>query len=117
MASGDHLPTMQPAYPSGMLDIETVRGGDDLQVRLTGELDRSFVDRVEEVISVAETTSARAIVVDLSDLEFIDSAGLSMLMTAHTRTRTDGQTLRFVPSSHDAVTQMVAVTGLDTIFN
>jgi anti-sigma B factor antagonist len=117
MAPTENLATGHFPLPSGMLEIDTVRGGDDLCLRLSGEMDLAFVDRVEEAIRVAEKSAARAIVVDLSDLEFMDSVGLAMLLQAHTRTRLDGQTLSFVPSSHDAVRQLVAVTGTSKIFD
>jgi anti-sigma B factor antagonist len=108
--------TRYPALPSGVLDIDTIQRGDAICLHLSGELDLAFADRVEEVIRAAEESTARAIVVDLSDLEFIDSTGLGMLLRAHARTREDGQTLRFVPSSHDAVTQVVAISGTSEIF-
>jgi len=68
-------------------------------------------------IRVAEESTARVIVIDLADLEFLDSAGLTVLLRVHTRTRQDGQRLRFVPSEHDGVTQLVAVTGTSEIFD
>src|SRR3954462_7260182 len=111
MTPSDNLATEHSVLPSGMLEMETIRGGDDLCLRLSGELDLAFVGRVDEAIRVAEKGTGRAIVVDLTDLQFMDSAGLNMLLKAHARTRQDGQTLRFLPSSHDVVTRLVAVTG------
>jgi len=117
MTPSNNFATEHSVLPSGMLEMDTVRGGDDLYLRLSGELDLAFVGRVDEAIRVAEKGTARAIVVDLSDLQFMDSAGLTMLVRAHARSRQDGQTLRFLPSSHDAVTQLVAVTGMSKIFD
>jgi len=117
MASSVTRDTVLPALRSGVLEIDTVRGDDDLCLRLSGELDLAFVDRVEEAIRVAEKSTARTIVVDLSELEFLDSAGLAMLLRAHSRSRVDGQTLTFVPSTHDGVTQLMDVTGTSKIFN
>src|SRR5215204_7082547 len=95
----------------GVFEIDTVRAGPALWLRLSGELDLASVEKLEEAIRVAEESTARVIVIDLADLEFLDSAGLTVLLRAHTRTRRDGQRLRFVPSEHDGVTQLVAVTG------
>jgi anti-sigma B factor antagonist len=117
MASSGTGGTVVPALRSGVLEIDTVQGGDDLCLRLSGELDLAFVDRVEEAIRVAEKSTARAIVIDLSELEFLDSAGLAMLLRAHSRSREDGQTLSFVPSTHDGVIQLIALTGTSKIFN
>jgi anti-sigma B factor antagonist len=116
MAPSDNREIGQSARQSGMFGIDAVRGGDDLCLRLSGELDMASVEKLEEAIRVAEESTARTISIDLSDLEFMDSAGLTVLLRAHTRTRQDGQTLRFMPSSHDAVTQLVAVTGTRKIF-
>jgi hypothetical protein len=44
------------------------------------------------------------------------AAGLAMLLRAHARTRQDGQTLSFVPSNHDGVTQLIAVTDTGRMF-
>jgi len=110
--SSGHL---EPA--GGAFEIDTVRAGPALWLRLSGELDLASVEKLEVAIRVAEESTARVIVIDLADLEFLDSAGLTVLLRAHTRTRQDGQRLRFVPSEHDGVTQLVAVTGTSEIFD
>jgi anti-sigma B factor antagonist len=107
----------RPALPSGMFEIETTRAGPALLLRLSGELDMASVEKLEEAISVAEESTAREIVIDLGELEFMDSCGLRVLLRAYTRTRQDGQRLKFVPSSHDAVTQLIAVTGTSEMFD
>jgi anti-sigma B factor antagonist len=117
MAPSDNRETGHSALPSGMFEVDTLRGGDDLCLRLSGELDLASVEKLEVAIRVAEKTTARAIFIDLSDLEFMDSAGLTALLRAYTRTRQDGQRLRFLPSSHDAITQLIAVTGTSKIFD
>jgi len=101
----------------GVFEIDTVRAGPALWLRLSGELDLASVEELEEAICVAEESTAREIVIDLADLEFMDSAGLRVLLRAHTRTRQDGQRLRFVPSNHDGVTQLIAVTDTRKIFD
>jgi anti-anti-sigma factor len=100
-----------------MFEIETTRAGPALLLRLSGELDMASVEKLEEAISVAEESTAREIVIDLGELEFMDSCGLRVLLRAYTRTRQDGQRLKFVPSSHDAVTQLIAVTGTSEMFD
>jgi anti-anti-sigma factor len=104
--------------PAGaVFEIDTVRAGPALWLRLSGELDLASVEKLEEAISVAEEGTARVIVIDLAELEFMDSAGLAVLLRAHSRSRQDGQRMRFVPSEHDGVTQLVAVTGTSEIFD
>jgi anti-sigma B factor antagonist len=56
------------------------------------------------------------IVVDLSRTEFCDSSGLSVLVRALRRARSEGGELRLVVSTH-AVRRIIAVTGVGTIFS
>src|SRR3954464_3023441 len=55
---------------------------DDVVIaRVTGELDLAGAPATGEAIGVAVPTSARALVVDFSGLEFIDSSGIAILFT------------------------------------
>jgi anti-sigma B factor antagonist len=117
MASSEEDSSEHLGLACGVFEIDTVRAGPALWLRLSGELDLASVEKLEEAISVAEESTAREIVIDLAELEFMDSAGLAALLRAHTRTRQDGQRLRFLPSNHDGVTQLIAVTGTRKIFD
>ena len=110
MGPSDIAETGHSALQSGMFDIDTIRGEDGLCFRLSGELDVGSVDKLEEAIRVAEKSDERMIVVDLSDLEFIDSTGLSALLKAKLRSRQNGQRVTVMPSKHDAVTRLFALT-------
>jgi anti-sigma B factor antagonist len=101
----------------GVFEIHTGRLGDQLRLGLSGELDLASADELDEAIQVAEEGPARAIVLDLTDLQFIDSTGLQVLLKAHARSKENGRRLRFAPSSHEAVRQLIAVTGTGEIFD
>jgi anti-sigma B factor antagonist len=100
-----------------MFEIQTVRTGDDLFLLVSGDLDLASADKLEEAIRVAEKATAGAIVVDLTKVRFMDSIALAMLLRAHTRSQQDGDRIRFMASKHDAVRQLVAVTGTSRMFN
>jgi anti-sigma B factor antagonist len=53
--------------------------GDVIVARLTGELDIAGAPSTGNQIEEAVPTSARGLVVDMSELEFIDSSGVAML--------------------------------------
>ena len=106
----------QTAVPRRLFEIETVQKGDAFWLRLSGELDLASVEELEEAIRLAEDEPARAIVVDLADLQFMDSTGLQVLLEAYARSRENGQRLKFLPSRHESVRQLVAVTGTSEIF-
>lgn len=51
-------------------------------IRLVGELDTSNVDRVRAATAKAVSEGALRLVFDLSDLDFIDSSGITVLLAA-----------------------------------
>jgi anti-anti-sigma factor len=66
---------------------------------------------------LAEEGSARRVVVDLTDVQFIDSTALSALLKAYLRSQENGHRLRFLPSEHEAVARLIAITGTSRIFD
>ena len=54
-------------------------------IELVGELDLDGAPRLEEALRAAEAGDAASIVVDLGQLEFIDSTGLRLLVLAADR--------------------------------
>jgi anti-anti-sigma factor len=87
----------------------------ELWLRLSGILVGATVKDFEKAIRAALQASPREVVVDLTALERIDDTGLTALLKAHLRSRQHGLPIRFVPSDHQAVRQLVAVTGTDEI--
>ena len=59
-------------------------------VALSGEFDLSSAYRVDAKLRSIERTEPDMLVVDLRDLVFMDSAGLSRLLAAHRRARRGG---------------------------
>jgi anti-sigma B factor antagonist len=96
--------------------IKSNRKGDSVIVAVAGEIDLSTADQLDGAIRQAEKTEISRIVVDLSAMSFIDSTGLSVLLEAIKRTRMDGNRLSFVPSKHEAVTRLLALTDTKEMF-
>jgi anti-sigma B factor antagonist len=88
--------------------INTRRNGDSAAIALSGELDGASADELDAVIQQVEETDVGRIVVDLSGVSFIDSTGLSALLSA--KKRSPGR-LSYIPSNHDAVTRLLELTG------
>jgi anti-anti-sigma factor len=84
-------------------------------LRLSGELVSATVGDFEKAIGAALQGSPREVTLDLTGVETIDEAGLTALLKAHLRSRQRGFPIRFVPSDHEAVRQLVAVTGTEEI--
>jgi len=82
-------------------------------VALSGEFDMAAVPHVRTLLLGLESDDPREIVVDLSELGFIDSSGLSVLIDAHERCL---GARAFVALSGTGPTQRVlAMTGVDQL--
>ena len=92
----------------GALFVDTKRARDEATVTVAGELDVSNAEALDRAIRDAEESDARRIVIDMRELAFIDSTGLSVLLSA--RRRLDDRRLRFVASKHDPVIRVIALT-------
>ena len=90
-----------------MLDVR----GDDAVVTMGGELDLATRDEAEAVIIEAEAVATRAVVLDLRELRFLGSTGLSILVASAGRTTLRGIGHEIVPS--EGVRRLLAMTGVD----
>ena len=106
---------MGDAYTNSIPEVFAItsrRSGDLVIIAISGELDLAKSDQLEEAIRDAEKEDCKTIFLDLREVSFIDSMGLSVLMEA--RRRSDR--IRIVPSKHDAVTRLVALTSTEEAF-
>jgi anti-sigma B factor antagonist len=83
-------------------------------VRLAGEFDLSSETRFKEELGRVLDGDTRSFVIDLQDLEFIDSTGLRMLVQADAVARKDGVDFRVV-CGNGQVREVLRVTGLDDL--
>lgn len=83
-------------------------------VRLTGEIDVTTAARLREYLAGVNAAEA-GIVVDLTGVEFLDSAGLGVLVGALKRTRARGATMHLVCPCR-RIRDVLAVTGLTRLF-
>jgi anti-anti-sigma factor len=96
------------------LSVETVAGPGEGQVRviLTGELDLSTADRVEQELEQVEADGPELITLDLRGLKFLDSTGLRVVLSADGRARKDDRRLEVVPGP-PAVHRVFRIALLD----
>ena len=85
-------------------------------VRAAGDLDAYTAPGLSETLHEATGTGARLLVVDLSRVTFIDSAGLGALVGAHLRMLEAGGALRIVEPPA-LVGRAFALTGLDEVLD
>lgn len=69
----------------GRMTMCSEREGDVHTISLAGELDLASAEKVQVELERVEAGDALSIVVDLSELTFIDSTGVRLVLSAHAR--------------------------------
>jgi anti-sigma B factor antagonist len=95
-----------------VLRIDHERTAERYVIRLVGEMDLANADEVRQALNAAIEGEAAAVIVDLSELEFVDSTGISALLSVQAASRRDSDRLAF-RGAHAAVARTLHVTGVD----
>ena len=95
-----------------ILELETSEEEGLVRLALRGELDLSTVSKVEAELRRAEASEPSLLVLDLSELNFLDSTGLRLIVTTDQRARESGRRVAVVKGP-DAVQRVFAITRLD----
>jgi anti-sigma B factor antagonist len=91
-------------------------GLDPVVVAVDGEVDLATSPRLAAALDEALTTAgATGVRVDLSQVEFMDSAGLRVLVAARGRAQDSGLVLT-LHEPHDRVRRIIEITGLTEVF-
>lgn len=98
----------------GALTVHSEREGDVHTIRLSGELDLATADDVQRELERVEATEADSIVIDLSELTFMDSTGVRLLVTAHARARADSNRLTLLRGGR-AVQRILQLSGVEAL--
>ena len=81
--------------------------------RLQGEIDASNVDEVAQRLRSLLTNRSVALVVDLSQTTYLDSAGINLLFALNDEMRGRQQRLAIVVADPSPIARMISLTGLD----
>jgi anti-sigma B factor antagonist len=88
-------------------------GGDTSVVSARGELDFATRDELVDVLTAIEELGTSAVVLDLRELSFIDSAGLHVLIAAHKRALAGGWRFQ-IACGPGRVWRALTLSGLTT---
>jgi anti-sigma B factor antagonist len=80
-------------------------------MRVEGELDLSSADLLKDALERTQRDHQGAIKLDLSDLDFLDSTGISILVEAWQRSRANGDRLR-IRGATGQVKRVLEITGV-----
>ena len=85
-------------------------------IAVVGELDLTTVTRLRDVLLAhANKPDGDRVIVDLADVEFIDSAGLALLVEARKRLAADSRTLYLVIRQGKQPERVLRLVRFDTI--
>ena len=79
-----------------LFSVQTARNDDRLAIIPTGEFDMSTADKLDDAVRAAEATDAKRIIIDLTEVTFMDSTGLKVLLEAVARARANSNRLRLI---------------------
>ena len=86
-----------------------------VQIRVRGEFDMSCAKRFEDELDGALEPETKALIVDLCDLQFMDTTGLSVLVTLDRTTTEGGIEYTILCREEGAVRHVLKETGLDGV--
>jgi anti-anti-sigma factor len=80
--------------------------------RLTGEIDLSNADSIENAIAEATPNHALALILDVSLLDYLDSAGIHLIYKLREKLRARGQSLRLVIPADSPANDALRLAGV-----
>lgn len=107
------MPMVDFKVHDGLLAVQQTSEGRRLRISLEGEMDLANTETAATTLREA-LLCGKEVIIDLGKLEFLDSTGVAMLVSAMYE---GGERLSFLPSKHDAVRRLLSLTGLDERMN
>jgi anti-sigma B factor antagonist len=94
------------------MDLTTSRNGGTARVSVTGDVDSETSPQFESELMALLDDGVSELVVDPSGIDFLSSAGLSVLITAHTKAE------RFrLERGNRTVDRLIELTGLGLLYD
>jgi anti-sigma B factor antagonist len=97
------------------LDVETTQRAGSSILTLRGEIDVYTAPRLRQAIVDLVEEGARAIVVDMARVDFLDSTGLGVLVEGLKRVKTREGSLSVV-ATQEKILKIFDITGLSKAF-
>jgi anti-sigma B factor antagonist len=105
-------PSIRPELNSCHLTIERRDEANGVLLTIRGEIDIASAPALERELRDAESASPGRIVLNLADLEFLDSTGVGALIQAQARSASSGHRL-VVTHVPPTVQRLFELTGLN----
>ena len=92
-------------------NVETRNGTSAVVIGVNGELDLASSPALEQELERGAAAQAEVVIVDLRNLEFMDSTGLSVIVRAHQRAEDEARELHLVRGPAQ-VMRLLDLTGI-----
>lgn len=83
--------------------------------RLTGEIDLSNADSIESAITESTPNQALALILDVSALDYLDSAGIHLVYRLREKLGARGQSLRVVIPAESPANDALRLAGVSQV--
>jgi anti-anti-sigma factor len=103
-------PSHHPSPTAEGFACESFREGGGTRLRVSGALDLATVPILEAELAALHEAGVRRLILDLSELAFMDSTGLRCILQQDAEARRDGFEFSLVAGPH-AVQRVFDVTG------
>jgi anti-anti-sigma factor len=104
---------MNSNLPPFEIRVAVIQEG-SVRIEVSGELDLATSPRFGQAVR-RELDAGRKVIVDLSEIAFIDSTGLNALIMAVRGADANGGALELSPSLSEQVRRVFEITGLDAV--
>lgn len=98
------------------LKVDVVEENGKSVVRLTGEIDAYTAPELKESLLPLTRIDSQTVEVDLENVNYMDSTGLGVFISALKSTKENNSHLKLV-NLQDRVLRLFKITGLDEIIN
>ena len=95
--------------------VDVTRDGDTVVVAPSGEVDLSRSPKLRNVLRDAQSSRPKRVVIDLSDVEYMDSSGVATLVEAFQVARRNGSKM-VLCGLMDRVKSIFEIAKLDSVF-
>ena len=95
-------------------EIAELTESTEFLLSITGELDLNTAPELARRVEDSLGAEVRKVTLDLSELTFMDSSGLRLLIELNQRAGRDGWELRLIAPKHESASAVLRLTGADT---
>ncbi len=98
------------------MELSISRNGDAAFAKMSGKFTFSDHMKFKDVLALAEDASIKSVTLDFAAIEFLDSAGLGMLMILRKIAMQNGQGVT-IASANGQVDKVLRLSRFDEMFN